>query len=71
VGELNDSSETLDVTTLTQYEATTYRQELMHALHNPGIEFDQTGKEGEEDRKFYYAQLKAVDAYLLTFPEKI
>jgi hypothetical protein len=58
----------LDVTTLTQQQAHDYRQELIQALLNPGIEFDLVGGEGERDEKLYAAQLKAVDDHLNTFP---
>jgi hypothetical protein len=62
----------VDVTTLSQYEATTFRQELIHALWNPGIEFDVSGVyRGTDDEKAYRNKLKEVDAHLKTFPEKI
>ena len=61
----------VDVTTLNQHDASEYRQELMRALHNPGIEFDIVGEEGKTDRQMYHDKLKEVDAYLLTFHEKI
>lgn len=58
----------LDVTTLTQKQAHDYRQELIQALLNPGIEFDLVGGEGERDEKLYASQLKKVDEHLNTFP---
>lgn len=58
----------LDVTTLTQEQAHNYRQELIQALLNPGIEFDLVGGEGERDEKLYADQLLKVDEYLNTFP---
>lgn len=61
----------VDVTALNQHDASEYRRELIKALYHPGIEFDVAGERGEADRKFYEAKLKEVDAYLLTFPEKI
>jgi phosphatidate phosphatase APP1 len=45
----------LDVTTLTEQQAHDYRQELVQALLNPGIEFDLVGGEGERDEKLYAA----------------
>lgn len=61
----------VDVTSLTQHDASEYRHELIRALYNPGIEFDLAGEKGQEDRKFYEAKLKEVDSHLATFPEKI
>lgn len=62
---------TLDVTTLTQQEASTYRHELKTAIYNPGIEFDMNSSEGNLDMEFYYKKLAEVDVYLATFPVKI
>jgi hypothetical protein len=56
------------VTSLTQEEAHEMRREIIIALHNPGIEF---GENDEESRKIYVGKLKALDAHLETFPEKI
>jgi hypothetical protein len=61
----------VDVTTLNQHDASEYRRELIHALRNPGAEFDQVGPDGEADAALYTTKLKEVDAYLLTFDEKI
>ena len=61
----------VDVGSLSQHDASEYRQELIKALHNPGIEFDLAGEHGEDDRKFYHAKLEEVDAYLKTFLEQI
>lgn len=61
----------VDVTTLTQYEASTYRRELIHAIRSPGMEFDMVGEMGEADEKFYKKKLEEVDTYLKTFPERI
>jgi hypothetical protein len=61
----------VDVTALSQKDASDYRQELRRALHNPGIEWDVLGEAGLADRKFYHAKLKEVDEYLQTFEEKI
>lgn len=60
----------VDVSALNQYEASTYRRELIHALYEPGIEFDLAGEQGEADRKFYKNKLKEVNAHLQTFPER-
>lgn len=62
---------TLDVTTLTQQQASEYRHELWNAIYHPGIEFDMTGKQGEVDLQAYTDQLARVDVYLASFPEKI
>jgi hypothetical protein len=61
----------VDVTTLSQHDAAEYRRELIHAIYNPGIEFDMSGPEFESDISDYRAQLVNVDAYLATFSEKI
>lgn len=61
----------VQVTTLSQHDAAEYRRELIHAICNPGIEFDMAGPEFESDISDYRAQLVNVDAYLATFPEKI
>jgi hypothetical protein len=61
----------VDVTSLSQQAASDYRQELIRAHHNPGIEWDVVGEAGEADRKFYHDKLKEVNEYLATFPEKI
>jgi hypothetical protein len=61
-----------DILSMTQREAHDYRIELLNALYvNPGSEFETHGKEGEEDRELYKAQLEAVDIYLKTFPVQI
>lgn len=57
-----------DVTTLSQKEASDYRQELIRALHHPGLEFDMDDKTTEAA---YKSQLEKVDAYLQTFDIKI
>jgi hypothetical protein len=59
------------VTALTQKEASDYRHELIHALHNPGLEFDEVGQEGADDEKAYRERLAEVDAYLKTFSPQI
>ena len=61
----------VDVTALSQHDASEYRQELIRALYNPGIEFDVAGEHGEKDKAFYKAKLEEVDAYLKSFPEQI
>lgn len=58
-----------DVTTLNEHDAEEYRRELLHAMHNPGIEFDLWGKEGERDEELYRAKLMEVNAHLATFPQ--
>jgi hypothetical protein len=62
---------TVNVRALSQHDAAEYRRELIHAQRNPGLEFDQTGDEGEADRQLYAAKQQEVEAYLLTFDEKI
>jgi hypothetical protein len=61
----------IDVTTLTQQEASDYRHELKTAIYNPGIEFDILTRNADEDLKFFYRKLAEADVYLATFPEKI
>jgi hypothetical protein len=61
----------VDVTTLNLHDASEYRRELIHALREPGMEFDMVGKMSEADRKFYKKKLEEVDAYLKTFSEGI
>ena len=62
---------TVDVTKLTQQQASDYRQELIRAIWNPGTDFDLVTNQGASDLAAYEAQLVRVDAYLATFPEKI
>lgn len=51
----------VDVNTLTVYQASEYRQELINAIMVPGIEY----WEGDDDaRKIYKGKLAEVDAYL-------
>jgi hypothetical protein len=57
----------LDVTTLTQEQATDYRQDLIRALYNPGTDFEFDDIDSETQ---YRAQLEEVDKYLATFPER-
>jgi hypothetical protein len=58
----------LNVTSLTQEEASDYRQDLIRALHNPGTDYEFDDVDSETQ---YRAQLQEVDKYLVTFPEKI
>jgi hypothetical protein len=61
----------VDVRSLNQYEASTYRRELLEAVYrNPGAEFDLVGEMGEADREFYLAKVKEVNDHLATFPER-
>lgn len=60
-----------DVTTMNQHDASEYRRELIHALYNPGCEFDMIGIKSEEDEKIYRAQLMKVNEYLSTFPDHV
>jgi hypothetical protein len=60
----------VNVPGLTQFQATEYRRELIHALREPGIEFDLAGEHAEADKKFYEEKLKEVDEHLKTFPER-
>jgi hypothetical protein len=51
----------VDVNSLSVYQAAEYRQELITAIMNPGIEY----WEGDDDsRKIYKGKLAEVDAYL-------
>lgn len=60
---------TLDVTALTQAEATDYRRDLLTALHHPGTDFDMASGQYEIDRDAYKDQLRRVDDYLTTFDQ--
>lgn len=61
----------VDVSTLSQHDASEYRHELFTAIYNPGTEFDMSGAQGEIDLKAYCDKLAEVDVYLATFPERI
>lgn len=61
----------VNVSALTQKDAWDYRRELIHALHNPGTEFDEVGQEGVDDAAAYQARLAEVDAHLETFSPRI
>lgn len=61
----------VDVSALSQHDASEYRRELIKALRDPGIEFDLAGEWAERDKAFYEKKLEEVDAYLKTFPEQI
>ena len=62
----------VNITTLTQKQASDYRQELYRVIfETPGVELDVNSTQYAVDLAAYEAQLAAVDAYLLTFPEKI
>ena len=61
----------LDVTTLSQHDASEYRRELITAIYNPGTDYDLIGDGRAADEAFYRAKLAEVDAYLKTFPEQI
>ena len=61
----------VDISSLSQHDASEYRHELVRALYNPGLEFDMAGEHAETDRKFYETKLEEVDTYLQTFEEKI
>lgn len=62
----------VDVRSLNQYEASTYRRELLEAVYrNPGSEFDVVGEMGEADKEFYLAKVQEVNDHLATFPERI
>jgi hypothetical protein len=60
----------VNVPGLNAYEAGTYRRELIHALREPGMEFDMVGEMSDADRAFYREKLKEVDAHLKTFSER-
>ena len=75
---LGDGTETVptvlpvNVATLTQQQASDYRHELIRVIfETPGTELDVNSTQYAVDLAAYEAQLAAVDAYLLTFPEKI
>lgn len=51
----------VDMASLSVYQAAEYRQELITAIMNPGIEYFEGD---DESRKFYKAKLAEVDAFL-------
>lgn len=57
----------VDLTSLSRKQLWDYRQELIQAMRNPGIEFEMVTEEGEQDAEAYYARMKAVDTQLATF----
>lgn len=61
----------VDVTSLSQHDASEYRRELLHAIYHPGSEFDTAGAQYEADLAAYYKKVAEIDLYLDTFPEKI
>ena len=61
----------VDVAALSQEKAWEYRRELIHALYNPGSEYDEVGQEGVDDEKAYRERLAEVDAHLETFSPRI
>jgi hypothetical protein len=66
----------VDVTTLSQHDASEYRQELYNVIYyehgiDPGAELEVIASGSGADMEFYKKKLKEVDTYLATFPEKI
>lgn len=61
----------VDVSALDQKAAWDYRRELIHAIRNPGLEYDEVGQEGVDDEKAYKDRLAEVDAHLKTFTPQI
>jgi hypothetical protein len=60
----------VNVPGLNQHDSAEYRRELIHALREPGMEFDMVGEMSDADRAFYKEKLKEVDAHLATFPTR-
>jgi hypothetical protein len=60
---------TVDVTTLTQKEATDYRHDLRLAIVHPGTDYDMASGQYEIDQDAYKDQLRRVDDYLKTFQQ--
>jgi hypothetical protein len=58
---------TQNVDDLTLREAVDYRRELIHAICEPGIEYDESGKQKEVDEAAYKEQLVKVDNYISAF----
>jgi hypothetical protein len=56
-----------DITQLSRYQAAEYRRELLHALANPGLEFDMVGDQGKIDADAYKRKIAELDIYLATF----
>ena len=62
----------VNVTTLTQKQASEYRHELYNVIYNqPGIELEVLAQGSGADMAFYKRKLEEVDKYLATFTEKI
>lgn len=58
---------TQNVDDLTLSQAVGYRTDLIHAICNPGSDYDESGKQKEIDETAYKAQLLKVDAYIQAF----
>ena len=62
----------LDITTLTQQQASDYRQELYNVIFNqPEIELEVLAQRSGPDLDFYKMKMQQVDDYLATFTERI
>jgi hypothetical protein len=62
----------VNVNGLTQQQASDFRQELSEVINrHPEIELEVLAQGSGADLAFYKRKLAEVDAYLLTFPEKI
>jgi hypothetical protein len=62
-----DKVANVDVTTLSQHDASEFRRELLHAIWHPGIEFDEWDN---ETLLVYKNKVDELNTYLATFPEK-
>lgn len=60
---------TQEVDNLTLREAVGYRRDLIHAICNPGTDYDEAGKQKDIDEAAYKAQLLRVEAYIGAFGE--
>ena len=53
-----------DITQLSQYQAAEYRRELIHAIYNPGLEYDMVGPQSVIDHDAYRRKIAELDVYL-------
>jgi hypothetical protein len=59
----------VDVTSLTLYQAAEFRRELIHAIWEPGLEYDLAGWDAAAQEGKYRAKIAEVDAYLMSLTD--
>jgi hypothetical protein len=57
------------VESLSLYEAMDFRTELIHAIMNPGAEYDLVGDDAAGDEAKYKAKLEQVDTYIASLTD--